>query len=45
MPTNKNAIPMTKTGFCQYPSTEEEFNSHEYCQLREFTCDCECHHG
>lgn len=45
MPTDKNAIPMTKTGFCQHPSTEEEFNSHEYCQLREFTCDCECHNG
>jgi hypothetical protein len=40
MPTDKNSIPMTTSGFCQFPS--EDFG-HEYCQIREFPCTCGCH--
>jgi hypothetical protein len=46
MPVDKNVIPMKMSGYCQHPSTDqEEFDSHEYCQIREFPCNCECHRG
>lgn len=43
---DKSVIPMTKSGYCQHPSTDgRAFDSHEYCQIKELDCDCECHNG
>ena len=38
---DKDRVAMTRSGFCAFESE----GSHEYCQIREFKCDCECHNG
>lgn len=33
-----DATAMTKSGFCQHPSTDTD--SHQYCKRANCTCDC-----
>lgn len=39
MSTPSPVTPMTKSGFCQWPSE----GSHAYCQRQGLRCDCACH--
>jgi len=35
----RQGVPMTRSGFCQWPSA----GSHGYCHERQLTCACPCH--